>query len=95
MVEDKECMTVFRTHYGHLEYTVMSFSLTIPSVTFQHFVNNCFQEFLNHFCTSYLEDILIYSDTLEEHKVHGKKSLTQLWNNKVLSILRNANLIPK
>lgn len=80
----EEWKTAFRTWYGHYEYTVMPFGLTNAPATFQHFVNDCLKEYLDQFCTVYLDDILIYSDTLEEHKVQVKKILQTLNNNGVL-----------
>jgi hypothetical protein len=84
MAEDEEWKTAFRTHYGHFEYTVMPFDLTNEPATFQHFINDCVRDYLDLFCTAYLEDILIYSDTLEEHQVHLEKVLEAPQRNGVL-----------
>ena len=51
----------------------MPFGLTNEPALFQHFINNTLREFLDIFCTAYLDDILIYLDTLEEHKQHVRK----------------------
>ena len=48
----------------------MPFGLTNALASFQNFINDALQPFLDRFASAYLEDILIYSDTLEEHKVH-------------------------
>lgn len=46
--------------------------------TFQHFINHTFREFLDDFVAAYLDDIVIYSDTLEKHKVHVRCVLSSL-----------------
>ncbi|KAI0995691.1 Transposon Tf2-9 polyprotein, partial [Podosphaera aphanis] len=78
IAEGEEWKTAFRTRYGHFEYTVMPFGLTNAPATFQHFVNDCLRNYLDIFCKAYLDDILIYSDTLEEHQVHVYKVLEAL-----------------
>lgn len=62
----------------------MPFSLTNASAKFQHLINNCVREHLDMFCTAYLNDILIYSDALEEHQVHFEKALVALQRKGVL-----------
>ena len=61
----------------------MPFGLTNAPTSFQHFINNSLREFLDIFCTAYLDDILIYSDTLEEHKLHVRKVLQKLKDSKM------------
>ena len=56
---------------------VKPFGLTNALVSFQNFINNVLQPFLDRFATAYLDDILIYSDTLEEHKAHVRQDLEQ------------------
>ena len=56
----------------------MPFGLTDAPASFQNFINDALQPFLDRFATAYLDDILIYSDTLEEHKVHVRQVLEQL-----------------
>lgn len=63
IAEGEEWKTAFRTRYGHFEYTVMPFGLTNAPATFQHFINDCLRDFLDVFCTAYLEDIIIYSNS--------------------------------
>lgn len=64
--------------------TVRPFGLTNAKATFQHFVIDCLNESLDHFCTVYLDDILIYSDNLPKHKQHVRKVIQTLKNNNVL-----------
>ena len=56
----------------------MPFGLTNAPAIFENFINDALQPFQNRFATAYLEDILIYSDTLEEHKEHVRQALEQL-----------------
>ncbi|KAI0991394.1 hypothetical protein K3495_g16793, partial [Podosphaera aphanis] len=61
----------------------MPFGLTNAPATFQHFVNDCLRDYLDIFCTAFVDDILIYSDTLEEHKTHVVNVLKALKKNNV------------
>ncbi|KAI0996661.1 Transposon Ty3-I Gag-Pol polyprotein [Podosphaera aphanis] len=83
MAKGEEWKTAFRTRYGHFEYNVMPFGLTNAPATFQHFVNDCLRDYLDIFCTAFADDILIYSNTLEEHKGHVVKVLKALKKNNV------------
>ena len=65
-----EWKTAFRTRYGLFEYLVMPFGLTNGPASFQHYVNDALRGYLDLFCTAYLDDILIYSNSLKEHKRH-------------------------
>ena len=56
----------------------MPFRLTNASVTFQKLINDTLMEYLDIFCVAYLDDILIFSKTYEEHVEHVKKVLTAL-----------------
>ena len=73
-----EWKTAFRTRYGHFEYQVMPFGLTNAPGSFQHFINDTLRDFLDVFCTAYLDDILIYSDTLEDNKKQVRQVLERL-----------------
>jgi hypothetical protein len=70
IAEGDEWLTAFRTRYGLFEYLVMPFGLANAPSTFQHYVNNALRPYLDVFCTAYIDDILVYSDTLAEHKRH-------------------------
>ncbi len=56
----------------------MSFDLINASVTFQTFVNNMLQRYLNQFIIVYLNNILVYSKMKKEHVQHVKKILQTL-----------------
>jgi hypothetical protein len=70
-----EWKTAFRCRYGLFEYLVMSFGLCNAPGSFQHFVNDAFREFLDVFLLAYLDDLLIFSKTLKEHKRHVRQVL--------------------
>ena len=70
--------TAFHTRYGHFEYTVMPFGLPNAPIVFQHMANDIFQDFLDIFIIIYLDDILIYSKTQEDHDNHVRQVLQQL-----------------
>ena len=73
-----EWKTAFRTRYGHYKYKVMPFDLVNAPATFQAMMNTILCEFLDYGVVVYLDDILIYSKTLEEHKSLVKQVLTRL-----------------
>ncbi|XP_018415792.1 PREDICTED: uncharacterized protein LOC108790094 [Nanorana parkeri] len=73
-----EWKTAFRTRFGHFEYLVMPCGLCNAPATFQHFVNDIFRDYLDHFMIVYLDDILIFSPTLEAHRIHMHKVLSRL-----------------
>ncbi|KAJ8110903.1 hypothetical protein OPT61_g6372 [Boeremia exigua] len=73
--EGEEWKTAFRTCYGHYEYTVMPFRLTNALATCQALINNVLRAHLDKTVVAYLDDILVYSKTLEEHIVYVKEVL--------------------
>ena len=60
------------------KYVVMFFGLYNSLISFQHYINNTLREYLNIFCTVYLDNILIYSEDKLEYKVHTRKILSRL-----------------
>ena len=73
--EGDEWKTAFWTRSGLYEYLVMPFRLTNAPATFQTFINNVLREYLNQFMVIYLDDILIYFKTKEQHVQHVCKVL--------------------
>ena len=62
--------TVFGMRYGHFEFTVMPFGLTNAPVVFMDLMHRVFQPYLNHFVVVFVDNILIYSRSEEEHEGH-------------------------
>ena len=73
-----EWKTAFTTRYGQFEYMVMPFGLCNAPSTFQSYINKALQDILDDFCTAYLDDILIFSETLEQHHTHVGQVLERL-----------------
>jgi hypothetical protein len=74
--------TTFRTRYGLYEYTVMSFGLTNVPAYFMYLMNKVFMEYLDKFVVVFINDILIFSKTKEEHERHLRLVLEKLQSNK-------------
>ena len=68
--EEEIPKTAFRTRYGHFEYTVMPFGLTNAPIALMDLIHRVFRPYLDQFVIVFIDDILIYSRTLNEHERH-------------------------
>ena len=75
-----EDLTIFYTRYGSYKCKVLPFRLINGPATYQWYINDILFDYLNKFCTAYLDNILIYSDNKLKHQVHVKKVLERLRN---------------
>ena len=73
-----EELTTFRTRYGTYKCQVLPFGLTNGPATYQRYMNEVLFDYLDEFCTAYLDDILIYSENVLEHEHHVKLVLRRL-----------------
>ena len=62
--------TTFQIIYGYYEFLVISFGLTNTPVTFMDLMNWVFRPFLDRFVIVFIDDILVYSKSKEEHAMH-------------------------
>jgi hypothetical protein len=72
---ETEDLTTFRTRYSSFKYKVMLFGLTNGPTTFQRFMNSVLGDSLDDYVVAYVDNILIYSETLEDHEKHVKNVL--------------------
>nr|GEV47726.1 putative reverse transcriptase domain-containing protein [Tanacetum cinerariifolium] len=70
--------TTFRTRYMHFEFTVMPFGLTNAPAVFMDLMNRVCKPYLDKFVIIFIDDILVYSKSKDEHKVHLKLVLELL-----------------
>jgi len=87
IVEGDEEKTACRTRYGSYEFLVMPFGLTNAPATFCTLMNDIFREWFDDFVVVYIDDILIYSSSLEEHVEHLRKVFQRLRENKLYAKL--------
>ena len=83
--------TAFRTRYGHFEFTVVPFGLTNAPATFQRLMHDIFRLHLDSFVIIYLDDILVYSRTVEEHRHHLSAVLAILRQHKLYANVKKCH----
>ncbi|MBW0539084.1 hypothetical protein O181_078799 [Austropuccinia psidii MF-1] len=79
--EGDKHLTDFRTKYGSYEYLVMPFGLTNAPASFQSLINDIFHDILDIYVVVYLDDILVFSKSEEEHATHVSTVLSRLTAN--------------
>ncbi|CAI7776529.1 unnamed protein product [Closterium sp. NIES-53] len=81
-----DCLkTLFRTHYGNYEHIVMTFGLTNAPSTFQPIVNSVFRDILEKKIIVYLDDIMVYTKTREEHLRDLEEVFRRLQQNQLIT----------
>jgi hypothetical protein len=86
MSEEDVPKTAFLTHKGLFQYRVMPFGLSNAPSTFQALMNKVLAPVLGKFALVYIDDILVFSRTVDEHALHVAE---------VLGLLRDAHLFVK
>ena len=76
--ENDKPKTAFITFAGQYEWNVMPFGLINAPATFQRLMNHVLRAYLGTFCVVYLDNILIYSKSRQEHVEHLRKILSTL-----------------
>ncbi|KAJ7943087.1 Retrotransposon protein, putative, Ty3-gypsy subclass [Quillaja saponaria] len=83
IAEGDKPKTTCVTRYGAFEFLVMPFGLTNAPATFCTLMNQVFRGYLDKFIVVYLDDIVIYSSTLEDHKQHLQLVFNRLRENQL------------
>src|SRR3977135_2317048 len=81
MAPGHEWKTAFRTRYGSFEFLVLPMGLTNSPATFQHFMNDILRDMADDFVIVDLDDILVFSKSIDDHCIHVRKVLTRLREN--------------
>jgi hypothetical protein len=81
--EDDIPKTAFKMRFGHYEFIVLLFGLTNAPGVFMSLMNGVFHEYLDKFIQVFIDDILIYSHTMEEHEEHLRLVLQCLREHKL------------
>jgi hypothetical protein len=83
--EESIWKTAFNTRMGKFEYLVMPMGLTNAPATFQTLMNTVLQPYLDRFVIVYLDDILVFSNSIDEHCDHLDQVLGTLSQNELFA----------
>ena len=78
IAEGHEWLTAFITRFGLYEMLVTPFGLCNAPATFQNYINHVLHDALDDYCTAYLDDVLVFSKTREEHTRHVNEVIRRL-----------------
>ena len=81
--EEDVLKTAFSTRYGHYEFLVMPFGLTNAPAKFVDLMQRVFHPYLDQFVVIFIDDILVYSRSKEEHEKHLRMVLQTLREHKL------------
>ncbi|KAK9133160.1 hypothetical protein Scep_012688 [Stephania cephalantha] len=76
--EDDRYITSFSTRYGHYQFTVIPFGLTNAPAMFMDLMHRVMRPYLDRFVIVFIDDILVYSNTREDHEQHLRETLQTL-----------------
>lgn len=95
MEESDKSKTSFTCQYGHFQWKVMPFGLCNAPATFQTVMNGILAPFVDKFALVYLDDVIIYSNTEEEHQEHIRKVMSALAKHKLIVSEKKCNWFQK
>jgi hypothetical protein len=87
--------TTFRTRYGHYEFIVVSFGLSNTPAIFMCLMNGIFRDYLDKFVIVFLDDILVYFKSEEEHEQHLRMVLQVIREHQLYAKLRKCSFYQK
>lgn len=91
MEDQDKSKTAFTCRFGHFQWKVMPFGLCNAPATFQTVMNNLLAPFIDKFALVYLDDVIIFSKTEEEHREHIGKVMNLLSENKLVVSEKKCN----
>ena len=80
MIKEKKWKTTFKTRYNLYESFIINFDLCEILFSFQNYINDVLHEYLDDFCTIYIDDILIYNENRKKHIRHVRLILQRFKN---------------